>query len=68
MISQLNSAVSGIALQNSNGEVKTNVKKTEQMNKEADVSKVDKLKGSIASGEYKFDLSALSKRIADELM
>lgn len=68
MISQLSSLVGGVALQNTNGEVKANTKKTEQMNKEADVSKVDQLKNSIASGEYKVDLNALSKRIADELM
>ena len=68
MISQLSSLVGGVALQNTNGEVKANTKKTEQINKEADVSKVDQLKNSIASGEYKVDLNALSKRIADELM
>lgn len=68
MISQLNNLVGGIALQSTNNDVKANAKKTEQMNKEADISKVDKLKSSIASCEYKVDLGALSKRIADELM
>ncbi len=68
MINQLNSAVGSAAFQSKNTEVKSNTKKTEQMNKDADMSKVDQLKGSIASGEYKLDLSTLSKRIADELM
>ena len=68
MISQLNSLVGRAAFQNANNDVKSNIKKTEQMNKDADVSKVDQLKDSIASGEYKVDLKALSKRIADELM
>jgi anti-sigma28 factor (negative regulator of flagellin synthesis) len=68
MINQLNSAVGSAAFQSTNAEVKSNTKKTEQMNKDADMSKVDQLKGSIASGEYKLDLSTLSKRIADELM
>ena len=67
MISQLNSAGIRTSYQNSN-EVKANAKKTEQMNKEADMSKVDRLKSSIESGEYKIDLKALSERIADELI
>ncbi|MBU0633163.1 flagellar biosynthesis anti-sigma factor FlgM [bacterium] len=68
MISQLNSAGIRTAYQNGNTELKSNTKKTQEMNQEADMSKVDKLKESIASGEYKINLQALSKRIADELM
>ena len=68
MISQLTSSLGRVAFQNNNAEVKSNTKKTEEMNQSADMSKVDQLKDSISSGEYKLDLSALSKRIADELM
>lgn len=68
MLSQLNSSVARAAFQSSNAEVKSNTKKTEQMNQNADMSKVDQLKDSISSGKYKIDLGALSRRIADELM
>lgn len=68
MISQLNSAGIKTAYQNGNTEPKANAKKTQEMNKEADMSKVDTLKESIQSGQYKVNLEALSKRIADELM
>ncbi len=68
MISQLNSSVGRAAYLNTNNEVKENTKKTQMMNQNADLSRVDQLRNSIASGEYKIDLSALSKRIADELM
>lgn len=68
MISQLNSAGIKTAYQNGNTEVKSNTKKTQEMNKEADMSKVDTLKESIQSGQYKINLEALSKRIADELI
>lgn len=68
MISELNSSVGRAAYLSTNSEVKENTKKTQMMNQSADISRVDQLKDSIASGEYKLDLSTLSKRIADELM
>jgi anti-sigma28 factor (negative regulator of flagellin synthesis) len=68
MISELNSSVGRAAYLSTNSEVKENIKKTQMMNQNADISRVDQLKDSIASGAYKLDLSALSKRIADELM
>jgi anti-sigma28 factor (negative regulator of flagellin synthesis) len=39
-----------------------------KISKQGDISKVEQLKGAIDAGEYKVDLEALSKRIADELM
>ena len=48
--------------------VKSNTKQTQQMNKNADMSKVLDIKNSIQSGEYKMNLHAVSKRIADELL
>ena len=68
MLSELNSSVGRAAFQSANADVKSNTKKTEQMNQSADMSKVDQLKDSISSGKYKIDLNTLSKRIADELM
>lgn len=68
MISQVNSAAVNSAYQNSNQELKNNLKKTQEMNKQADMSKTEKLKTAIESGEYKVNLESLSKRIADELM
>jgi anti-sigma28 factor (negative regulator of flagellin synthesis) len=68
MLSELNSSVGRAAFQSTNADVKSNTKKTEQMNQNADMSKVDQLKDSISSGKYKIDLNTLSKRIADELM
>ena len=68
MLSELNSSVGRAAFQSTNTDVKSNTKKTEQMNQNADMSKVDQLKDSISSGKYKIDLNTLSKRIADELM
>ena len=68
MLSELNSSVGRAAFQSTNADVKSITKKTEQMNQNADMSKVDQLKDSISSGKYKIDLNMLSKRIADELM
>ena len=68
MISQLNNAGIKTSYQSGNTEVRGNTKKTEQMNKDAEMSRVEQLKDSIQSGTYKIDLKALSERIADELM
>lgn len=38
------------------------------VSKQGDVSKVDRIKEALESGEYKVNLEALSKKIAEELM
>jgi len=38
------------------------------VSKQGDISKIDQLKESILSGEYKVNLEALSKKIAEELL
>ncbi len=38
------------------------------VSKQGDTAKVDSLRESIESGEYKVDLAALSRKIADELL
>ena len=35
---------------------------------QGDMSKIDQIKSSIESGEYKINLEALSQKIADELL
>ncbi len=68
MISQLNSTIIKNAYASNNGEQK--IEKKENMNvvKQGDMSQVEKIKESLASGEYKIDLQALSKKIAEELL
>ena len=38
------------------------------VSKQGDTSKIEQIKESLASGEYKVDLEALSRKIADELL
>ena len=38
------------------------------VSQQGDKNKIDRVKDSIASGEYKVDLEALSQKIADELL
>jgi len=38
------------------------------VSQQGDKSKVERIKDAIANGEYKIDLDALSKKIADELL
>ena len=38
------------------------------ISQQGDMSKVDKIKESIESGEYKVDLQALSEKLAEELL
>jgi len=69
MISQTNSSSIRTAYANSFGETKsTKNTATGTVSRQGDLSKIDSLKESLASGEYKVDLDALSKKIADELL
>ena len=66
MISQVNNS----SIQNAyaNGTKGTKAESNTTVSKQGDTSKIEQLKESIASGDYKVDLEALSKKIADELM
>ena len=69
MISGINSATVGSAYANSsveNKDIKPNAKLTAA--KGGSENKIEKLKESIDSGEYKIDLAALSQKMADELI
>jgi len=69
MISSLNSSTVRSAYPNTmseNKELKPNAKLT--TTKDGSENKIEKLKEAIDSGEYTVDLSALSQKIADELI
>jgi len=67
MISQLNSsAVSNLYTANQS-ETKA-IKSNTTVSKQGDMSKIEKIESSIASGEYKINLESLSKKIADGLL
>ena len=69
MISTINSSVVRGAYANTlneNKEVKANAKLT--TSQDGSKNKIEKLKEAIDAGEYKVDLSALAKKMADELL
>ena len=68
MISQTNSSSIRTAYANSFGEAKGAKASATTVSKQGDTSKIEQLKESIASGDYKVDLEALSKKIAQELV
>lgn len=69
MISQVNGSVIRNTYANSNGESKeTATKANVNVNKQGDMSKIERIKESLESGEYKIDLQALSEKIAEELL
>ena len=67
MISQLNSSVIRNSYSSNLSETRTNSPKL-NISKQGDMSKVERLKESFESGEYKIDIQALSEKIADELL
>jgi len=66
MISQTNSSAVRTAYANNFGETKE--AKGATVKKQGDTSKIEQIKEALSSGEYKVDLEALSKKIADELL
>jgi len=66
MISQTNSSAVRTAYANNFGETKE--AKGATVTKQGDTSKIEQIKEALSSGEYKVDLEALSKKIADELL
>lgn len=67
MISQTNGSAIRTAYANSFGESKE-VKDKATVSGQGDTSKIEQIKEALGSGEYKVDLEALSKKIADELL
>jgi len=69
MISQVNSGTIRSAYAN-NASKDRDVSQTSETNvsKQGNTSKVEQIKEALESGEYKINLEALSKKIAEELM
>ena len=67
MISQTNSSAVHAAYQSKTTESKE-AKQSTPVTKQGDTSKVEQLKESIGSGEYKVNIQALSEKIADSLL
>jgi flagellar biosynthesis anti-sigma factor FlgM len=69
MISNINSSITSSTystLQSDAKEIKQNAKVS--TSKESGQSRIERLKESINSGEYKVDLTALASKMADELL
>jgi len=68
MISNINSSIAGSAYMNNASSATQKKESAAATATEQKSSKVEQLKESIDSGNYKVDLSALSKKMADELL
>lgn len=69
MISNVNGAAAYSAYASSSSETKAAQKTTgTNITKQGDMSKIEQLKESIQSGDYKINLQALSEKIAEELL
>ncbi|MFK5937626.1 MAG: flagellar biosynthesis anti-sigma factor FlgM [Sulfurimonas sp.] len=69
MISQSNSSQVRATYASNLGESKSAKASTNtSVSKQGDTSKIDQIKEALVSGEYKVDLDALSKKIAEELL
>ncbi len=68
MISQANSSAIRTAYTNNFGDSKEVKKAGTNISEQGDMSKVEQIKESLESGEYKINLQALSEKIADELL
>lgn len=67
MISSINSSLVRGAYQESSLKPKEQEKPAQAVTKQGDTSRVDELKASIENGNYRVDIDALAKRIAQEL-
>ena len=67
MISQTNSSAVQAAYQSKTAQAKA-AKTNTVVSSQGDTSKIEQLKESIDSGEYKVNIQALSEKIADSLL
>ena len=67
MISQTGSRVALNTYTSTVNETKETSQKS-TVSKQGDMSKIERIKESLESGEYKINLQALSQKIADELL
>ncbi|PHM16993.1 MAG: flagellar biosynthesis protein FlgM [Sulfuricurvum sp. PD_MW2] len=67
MIGSVNGSLLKATYQESTIKTKEQEKSTQSISKQGDTSRIDELKASIEKGEYRVDIEALAKRIAQEL-
>ncbi|MDD2837498.1 MAG: flagellar biosynthesis anti-sigma factor FlgM [Sulfuricurvum sp.] len=67
MISSVNSSLINGAYKEQSLKTKEQEKSTQSITKQGDTSRIEELKNSIEKGEYRVDIEALAKRIAQEL-
>ena len=67
MISQTNSSMLRAAYPNKASDSKE-IRPNATLSKEGEADKIEKLKDSIGSGEYKVNIQALSEKMADSLL
>ena len=68
MVSGVNASAVRDAYASSLGESKDTKKASASISKQGDMSKIERIKESLESGEYKINLQALSEKIAEELL
>lgn len=68
MISKLNGVAGSAYATNSNESKAASQKENVNISKQGDMSKVERIKEALESGEYKINIQALSQKIADELL
>ena len=64
MISRINASTVNTAYR----EAMKQTQKDASINKQGDMSKIEKLKADIENGAYRVDVSTLAERLADELL
>ncbi len=67
MIASVNSSLIKGAYQEASLKTKEQDKPVQSVTKQGDTSRIEELKASIEKGEYRVDIEALAKRIAQEL-
>lgn len=67
MISSVNGSLIKAAYQEPALKTKEQEKSAQSISKQGDTSRIEELKASIEKGEYRVDIEALAKRIAQEL-
>ena len=67
MISSVNTSLLKATYQEPTVKTKEQEKSTQSVTKQGDTSRIEELKASIEKGEYRVDIEALAKRIAQEL-
>jgi anti-sigma28 factor (negative regulator of flagellin synthesis) len=67
MISSVNSSLLRGAYQEPTLKTKEQERSMQLITKQGDTTRIDELKASIEKGEYRVDIEALAKRIAQEL-